>query len=227
MYSYSQYIDFIIKLRRCVMFSTDWHSLLDSNVVLMRHDVDFSVGCALRLAEVEQSLGFNSTYFFMLSSNMYNLLSRESISTVYRIKEMGHKISLHFDPTVYNGIDGFIAEREVFQATFNVVVDIVSIHRPGAFLDNNNIDLFGVKHTYQDRYFKQMHYISDSGGRDISLPVNQYCSDRKNKDLHLLIHPIWWGHESNSPTETLDDWHKQHFSFITDEIRANCRSYTG
>ena len=62
-----------------------------------------------------------------------------------------------------------------------VEVDIVSIHRPGVFLNNNNIDLFGSKQTYQNKYFKKMKYISDSSGRDVSHDLDNYLESKKNR----------------------------------------------
>ena len=79
--------------------------------VLLRHDIDFSVALAARLAREEAALGIAATYFFMLTSNFYNLLSASSRQLVEEIQALGHTASLHFDPTVYDDMDrGF--ERE-------------------------------------------------------------------------------------------------------------------
>src|SRR5213593_3505306 len=43
--------------------------------VLWRHDVDFSVHRALRLAEIEAEAGVRATYFMYPRSQFYNLLS--------------------------------------------------------------------------------------------------------------------------------------------------------
>ena len=47
-----------------------------------------------------------------------------------------------------------------------IEVDIVSIHRPGPFLDNNNVFLCGIPQTYNDTLKKIYEKISDSGGQD-------------------------------------------------------------
>jgi hypothetical protein len=93
------------------------------------------------------------TQFILLIT--YNLLSKRNRDAVIQIKEMGHKVSLHFDPTAYDSLEVFLEERRVFEKAFKTEIDIVSIHRPNKFLENNNIDLYGTKQTYQDRFFKK------------------------------------------------------------------------
>ena len=205
--------------------TTNWTGELGVNTLLLRHDVDFSVEFAHELASLEFSQDISSTYFLMLTSNMYNLLSSEHQRMVKEISNMGHKISIHFDPTVYRDLDSFKYEKNIFENLFDDEVDIVSIHRPGPFLDNNNISLCGVPQTYNDLYFKQMKYISDSGGRDVLPPISEYLKGSREQGLHLLIHPIWWVGKGFDATSTLNYWHRKNADFITSEIRSNCKTY--
>ena len=138
---------------------------------------------------------------------------------------MGHKISIHFDPTAYKKINNFKKEKIAFENEFLVNVDIISIHRPNSFLNNNNKKIFGTNQTYQDEYFKNMNYLSDSGGRDVLPLLDKYFSDYNRKGLHLLIHPIWWNSVSLTPTETLNKWKNNYFNFITKQISLNCKVY--
>lgn len=205
-------------------FSIDWESI-DPSRIFLRHDIDFSVEEAHKIAILETSLEVTSTYFFMLSSNMYNLMSKVNRRLIHQIHEMGHKVSLHFDPTVYPSLDPFLDEKNYFERAFNTTVDIVSIHRPGIFLKDNNQDLFGVHHTYQNRYFNDMAYISDSGGKSIDDKIEMYSSQKNLPGLQLLLHPIWWTRTSHSPTETLNLWREANRCFITSEIYLNCKTY--
>jgi hypothetical protein len=226
MFSIQNYQNLIHKLLNSDLKpTTNWEDNLSPKTLLLRHDVDFSVDFAYQLAKVEFKLNINSTYFFMLSSNMYSLLSARNKSLVDDIAKMGHKISIHFDPTVYKNLDGFMNEKNIFEHTFERKVDIVSIHRPGPFLDNNNILLSGVPQTYLDIYYKKMKYISDSSGRDIFPLITKYLEGPKHLGLHLLVHPIWWMGIGKNPTETLNAWRDKKFDFITSEIRSNCRTY--
>jgi|TARA_B100001063_G_C16728788_1_gene538035 hypothetical protein len=213
-----------ISLNNCE-FSTEWTQETNPNTIFLRHDIDFSIQDALIIAEKEKKLGVKSTFFFMLTSNMYNIFSSLNQERINQIINMEHKVSIHFDPTAHLSLDPFLDEKIIFEKTFNINVDIVSIHRPGIFLKNNNQNLFDVPHTYQDRYFKNMRYISDSGGEDIQSKLNNYFADDSRVGLHLLLHPIWWTHQSPDPTSTLKRWISNQNDFFNSETELNCRAF--
>lgn len=200
----------------------------DSKTVYLRHDIDFSIRDAYEIALIENKLGIKSTYFFMLSSSTYNLLSEPNRMLVKEIQKLDHNISLHFDPVAYQDIDqGFLNERNIFNKLFNVDIDIVSIHRPGDFLINNNRKLHDCLHTYEDRFFKEMIYISDSGGRDVKQKLKDMAATKLDMALHLLLHPIWWTSKSEDPTQTLSSWLHRNSEFLVEETRRNCKTFNG
>ncbi len=205
--------------------SLDWHETSNPNHLLIRHDIDFSIDYGIELAKFEYDQNIKSTYFFMLTSNFYNLISRQHIDMVNSIKDMGHKISIHFDPTSYENLDGFLMEKKIFENTFDIKLDIISIHRPGIFLKDNDRSLFGCAQTYQNKYFKEMHYISDSAGQDVFPMIDSYLKENRTKGLQLLIHPVWWIKKTSEPTQTLNYWLETHSDFLKNEIRRNCKSY--
>jgi len=193
--------------------------------LFIRHDIDFSIEYAYRLALSESRLKICSSYFFMMTSNFYNLLSSHNQKLVKNISSMGHKVSIHFDPTTYKDLKYFKYEKNVFENIFGEKVDIVSIHRPRFFLKNNNIKLSGISQTYQDVFFKKMKYISDSNGRDVLPQIDKYLQEPREIGLHLLTHPIWWMGIGTNLTETCNAWRTQNSDFITSEIRKNCTNY--
>ena len=84
--------------------------------VYLRHDVDFSLESALLMAKLETSIDINSNYFFMISSNFYNIFSHHSFKIIKEIQKLGHNISIHFDLTIYDDIeDGFFKEKNIFE----------------------------------------------------------------------------------------------------------------
>ncbi len=226
MFSLDQYKKLIFELiENGLSPTTNWRGIVSNNTLLIRHDVDFSVDFAYQLALCECELGIRSTYFFMLTSNMYNLISLENQKLVKDIIKLGHKVSIHFDPTAHEELEKFENEKKLFESIFDVKVDIVSIHRPGPFLDNNNVSLCGIPQTYSDAYFRNMKYLSDSGGRDIIPLIAEYLDGDRNRGLHLLIHPVWWVGRGDSPTETLNFWRERHSDFLKSEVRLNCKTY--
>jgi hypothetical protein len=196
--------------------------------LLLRHDIDFSIDDALEIAEAEAEMGISSTFFFMLTSNTYNIASKRNSDLIRKIADLGHEISIHFDPVVYSDIDlGFNQERAFFEDRFGVSVDVVSIHRPGPFLNDNNRQLPGCRHSYEDDFFRKMTYLSDSAGRDIRPTVINLVEAPPTLPLHLLIHPIWWTSSSESPTATLQSWLRIQQEFLVYETRRNCKSFEG
>ena len=62
---------------------------------VIRHDIEFSLDRAYKLAKIEQQLGVSSTYTVQLRNNTYNALSYKNIIIIHEIKQLGHKIGLH------------------------------------------------------------------------------------------------------------------------------------
>ena len=57
----------------------------NSGKVLLRHDIDGDIEAALKMASIENELEIRSTYFLMLRSPCYNLLSRTNVSAICKI----------------------------------------------------------------------------------------------------------------------------------------------
>jgi hypothetical protein len=194
--------------------------------IFLRHDVDFSVEAAFDIARREARLGVTATYFFLLTSNFYNLLARQKRELVREIGALGHRISLHFDPTAYEDIDaGFAVEKQLFEQCFDVEIDIVSLHRPQGFLDDNNRKLGGVRHTYEDAFFRRIRYVSDSGGAFRHGHPLETSEFRKRQPLHVLLHPLWWTVEGSSASAKLRAWQSAHHLFIHEETGRNCLAF--
>ena len=226
MFGREAYIDLITKMHESgLSFSTNWNKKLSKNDVLLRHDVDFSISMALNISKIEHSLKVKSTFFFLLSSNFYNLLSKVNVEKIHKIISLGHKVSLHWDPTVHENEKTFLTEKQTFEEILGVNVDIVSIHRPKKFLNNNNRDLFGTSHTYQNRFFRDMSYLSDSAGTPVQKKINNYLNNRNQFGLQLLLHPIWWEKKTENPTDTLNNWLLENTDFLKSEISLNCKTY--
>lgn len=228
MFGIDAYVSMIRSFLRHDFTFEKFLSTQENKAVRMRHDVDFSVKDAFQLALVESELGVTSTYFFMLTSNTYNLLSNANRSLVKEIKSLNHDVALHFDPQAHDDIDvGFAAEKLIFEEAFEVDLKIVSLHRPGVFLEHNNRKLEGCRHTYEDSFIKDMTYISDSGGRDIQQNLLELAHQGVDSPLHILLHPIWWTTRTPSPTATLSDWLDRNQAFLVDETRRNCKTFQG
>ena len=205
-----------------------FESRLEGPALILRHDVDFSLEHALNVAREEKALGIAATFFFMLSSPFYNLLSKASANLVQEIRDLGHTVSMHFDPTAFEDLDqGFAAEKALFETLFKVDVEIISLHRPRGFLADNNRKLFGVRHTYEDEFFRDMAYLSDSGGVFSHGHPLQSAAFAARQPIHLLLHPIWWSADGDSPSDKLRNWQRQRYLQLHEEIGKNCKTFDG
>ena len=74
--------------------------LTDTNQLIIRHDIDYDCKLAYTMSLIEKENDVKSTYFFMMSNPVYNIFSKENRDYIKGIKENGHTISIHFDPTI-------------------------------------------------------------------------------------------------------------------------------
>lgn len=161
---------------------------------LLRHDVDFDMEAAEEMANCEILLGIRATYFFMLRSRFYNLYTPRNTNVVIAIRNVGHEISLHFDPSIYEEHQiqaGLNQELAIFQKLFGVSSKCISIHMPPKSLLGYEATPFnGIQHTYQWKYFGKIGYFSDSEGR-FACPIHSPWFIEK-RSIQLLVHPFWW-----------------------------------
>lgn len=190
--------------------------------VILRHDIDNSIECALRFAALEQECGVTSTYFVLLRSDFYNVLSRKSRDQLAQIRKMGHAIGLHFDEMAYPKIIGdsagvkeaILQEAELLQHAINSPVLTVSMHRPSRAILNADLQIPGIVNSYSNVFFKQFKYLSDSR-HHWREPVLDIVENEQYEQLHILTHAVGYGEENTSlqqwtaaflHTAVLDRW---------------------
>src|SRR5581483_2867944 len=64
---------------------------------ILRHDVDYTLYSALKLAHEEAARGIRATYFLLLNSAYYNLLSPSHGYVAAALVRLGHEVGLHYD----------------------------------------------------------------------------------------------------------------------------------
>lgn len=105
-FTFGAYKNLIQNLRENGYQFSDYHNYdVFENPCILRHDIDCSLDKALCFAKIESDLGVKSTYFVLIASDFYNVLSVRSKSILSEIKKMGHEIGLHFDETAYGELN--------------------------------------------------------------------------------------------------------------------------
>jgi hypothetical protein len=201
-------------------------------VALLRHDIDFDVAKAAAMASIEAEMGVQSTYFFLLTSGHYNMLSRETIGQVRGILEQGHWLGLHFDCAAYPGAsiaefgEACRREAETLEQWYGTPVEIVSFHRPSqGVLTGDPAYAGGRQHTYQAEFTKTMCYRSDSRSQwREGLPTEAPAFER-GEPLHILVHPIWWDDSGDTPVGKLKTYMREQQEALDQSVEANCTIY--
>ena len=189
----------------------------------LRHDIDFDTNFALQSALIENQHGIKATYFFLLRSNLYNIFSPQDFQNIQLIQEMGHSVSIHFDPSIYEDFhQGLQTEVRLFREFFKLDVGIISLHRPNAFFQEFDAPIYGIEHTYQSKYFRDVKYISDSTGEWRFGHPFDTPEFAQQKSIHLLIHPIWWMLEGDSNLDKLKDYYQQRVDSLKADFSNNC-----
>lgn len=169
---------------------------------LIRHDVEFNVERAMKLAEIDSECGVVSSFLFQVRSNAYNLMSSINAARILRIRRLGLKIGLHFHVGELQENDWASLEREllgqasIFELATGITVDRFSYHRPPKWVLENRDDRFaGLINVYGKSYFEyiphpsDIKYIADSRHRyDYGHPL----SDFDFKRFQILLHPDEW-----------------------------------
>ena len=121
--------------RPCVGFPRALE-MRDRSYCLIRHDVDFSVSSALRMAALEADLGLSATYFLLFSAD-YNLLAPENSRLPRALVEMGHEVGLHYDSAAVaafapdEAVELLRTEASLLGKLAGAPVRVVARHSPG------------------------------------------------------------------------------------------------
>lgn len=203
----------------------------EDNSILLRHDIDADLFAACEMAKIENRLGISSTYFLMLRSPVYNLFSRHNQDFVREILDLGHDIGLHYDQGYRpktNRSDAELIEIEsrVLEDVFEVSINSVSFHQPGAAVLQGQVSTGEMINTYDTTLLNKFEYFSDSN-RQFGL-LDYFSSSTPNcydQSFQILIHPIWWVYDDRS---TFDVWDKtilKNLDLMQEQMLATERAY--
>jgi hypothetical protein len=197
---------------------------------ILRHDCDYDLVAAGKLARIESALGIRSTWFLMLHSELYNLLSAPNRDIIETILEEGHRIALHFSPSFYGTIDNdtlcerIDEERDLVHRLFGQEITVVSFHQPTPLILDNKIKI-GCCNTYDREDMAGFHYISDSNMNWREACPTVLFRERRYPHLQLLIHPEWWTEEAQPIEQKYETMFRHGFEQAQSVMLENERSY--
>jgi len=209
--------------------------------IIWRHDIDFSVHRAHKLAIIENSMNIKTTYFLYLHSFFYNLLEDEIFLLIKKIINLGHDIGLHFDTSFYNSTgcnEDYLIKMIEFEKNFlenilNKKIIAFSLHIPescqNSFFSKEKI--FGMINVSSDYIINNYGYCSDSNGYWRYRRLENVLVEAKDEKLQILTHPELWTPEPMSPRDRITrciegrakSQHKRYDDILKNYGRENIR----
>lgn len=215
-FTYDAYKNLIKSLRNenySIASYHDWNKY--DRCVILRHDIDYDISKAVKLACVEKELGVQSTYFVLVTSDFYNVFSTKGCEQLRAILDCGHEIGLHFDEASYSDIassqdviNHIIEEAELLKKAIDYPIKTVSMHRPSDMILKADIEIPDIINSYGKVFFNEFKYISDSRRRWRE-SVEDILGSRLYDRLHILTHAFWYN-------DCEKDIHDSVYSFVND-----------
>jgi hypothetical protein len=199
--------------------------------LVLRHDVDMDLERALLMAEEEARIGVKSHYYVLLRTEMYNLFSRRANEVMRRMLELGHRVGLHFDASLYAPERGALEaaaamECRILEEVLGQPVETITFHRPAPMLQGLAGLFAGRLHGYDPRFFSDIGYCSDSEGRwRFGHPLDHQAV-QSGRAMQLVTHPIWWcAHPNEEVIPKLQRFLAGRSDTMTREVSLNCKPF--
>lgn len=176
--------------------------LTESSGIILRHDVDFDVVPAFKMAELEKECEIYSTYFFLTSCPTYNVNSLANRRMLQSMANAGFEIGLHFDPTLYPEVgDEELEQAAIFEASIlefiiGRKVKSISLHNPSVHGQYPIFDSF--LNAYAPEYFQPENYLSDSRMNFRDKTPYQFIENAGTQRLQILLHPIHYSEKGGN-----------------------------
>ena len=203
---------------------------------ILRHDIDFSLSAALKMAHFEAERGIRATYFLLLCSEYYNLLSRGSCNVPQQLVALGHEVGLHYDVRVMSERGNtdlntcLQYEIDILSGLTGNTIQSIAMHNPSVYGDDPFACHNQFINAYDPQFIKDIAYYSDSCGAWRDHAYDAFQRPSIPDKLQLLIHPFFWADTSGDRSERLNKWideKRQSLATYQKKIREMWGSHAG
>jgi hypothetical protein len=185
----------------------------------LRHDVDISPACALKMGQIAEQEGLVSNIFFQLNAETYNALGQHSLTIIRKLRGMGHCVGLHVDENLIGADEEKVLHSlRWFNACCEPIDMAVSFHRPTPSVLGRDFD--GFASGYGSPFWGADKYLSDSRRSGDFHPVLMQWLSEDRSPIQLLLHPEWW-HPHNSAEEVWADLTARRMHELASYMLAN------
>lgn len=178
--------------------------------VVWRHDVEFSVHRALKMAQIEHEKGIKAHYFFQIHCEFYNLFEKEICLLAKQIQSLGHYIGLHFDAHFWevkskDHLEICLAkDKKILEELLDMSIESFSFHNTTpALLSMDDLYYGGLLNVYAKIIRDKYRYCTDSTGFWRYERLEDVLKDDSIQYLHVLTHDGMWQDEPMSPRKRI------------------------
>jgi len=176
--------------------------------IIWRHDVEFSVHRALKMARIESELGIKAHYFVQIHCVFYNTFEREIYELLLRIRDLGHYIGLHFDAHFWEVSSKAHLEEcitkdlQILEDLLSVEINNFSFHNTTpALLSMDDTHYAGLLNIYAKVIRAKYRYCTDSTGIWRYERLEDVLNDGSILHLQVLTHDGMWQDEAMAPRQ--------------------------
>lgn len=225
-FSYDNYKK-ILKQMKIINKIYNFKSIDDfvKNGYILRHDVDFDIEKAYIMSNIEKEMNVTSTYFMLVTSDLYNVLSYNNKNMIKSMSLNGFEIGLHFDPVIYGDVNLNHMQKQV-EKECSIIEDIigetlqtVSLHNPSI---HNQYPVFkGYNNAYSKEFFNPDLYLSDSCKDFRGKEIFEFIKKGKDDLLQVLFHPIHFSEKGGTYIENFNELIENRINKFDKNMYAN------
>jgi hypothetical protein len=225
--SYNEIIQILLK--EGYAFKSFALKQISGKTIFLRHDIDYSLNWAEKLAKINNQLGAKGTFFFQLRSGMYNLFSFDGLKILRKIIDYGQYIGFHL--TLSSEQDTYEKINLLLKHDFNVFKSLVpeceavfAWHNPGiAFINDKQLmerNFKGFVNAYGHFANGKYPYYADSNMRYEVMEILDIIKSGE-KVFQLALAPMQWISGHNNMASILISTISQKLKDMDSEFMTN------
>jgi len=225
-FSYLHYKKTLNEIKKTHKFSNFLNC--SKNDIILRHDIDVSLPSALKIAEIENQLDIQSTFFILIHAELYNPFSGKFIEIIKKILKLGHNLGLHYNASIIteNNLEpskSIKKEIEIMEQHYDTEIKVISAHDP---MINKKFSIKpppGVVDAYSPEYTLNRKYLSDSVQ---FWREGCFCKHFHNHEkMQILTHPIWWSEDNKNRSEIMRMLLNDCMEYYKDEVETLSKKF--
>ena len=224
--SYSEYKRILQRLKDTKRLCSFEEAKKRDSFIVLRHDIDFSITRAYKMAFIERRMGVEAVYYVQTGNRAYNPFSAENMVLLRNIAMNGHQIGLHYRQEENDFPSEIKRQAEYLSDALGIAVTSFSTHRPKKDSEYEKYHVPGLINAYDKRFFTktdnpeeaEVKYITDSKFRwNYGYPSEELLATHDR--VQVLVHPFQWSEEPSTMAECFDSIYREKMGDLIQTFR--------